>query len=247
VTVASDAEAGPSSDGPVEFFVSYTSADRPWAEWIAWVLEEAGHRVLVQAWDFGPGANFVLEMDHAAAVSGRTIAVLSPAFLASRYTAPEWAAAFRKDPTGSGRQLLRVRVRDCDPDGLLGSVVYVDLVGLGADDGRERLLSAVAGGRAKPLVMPHFPGQARSEVVALPSAGAAIWNVPAVSGRFVGREHLVETVAGGLATDASAALTQVQALHGLGGVGKTRLAIEYAHRARERAMTWCGGCGQRTR
>ena len=30
-----------------DFFVSYTQTDRAWAEWIAWVLEEDGHRVLV--------------------------------------------------------------------------------------------------------------------------------------------------------------------------------------------------------
>ncbi|WP_261568246.1 toll/interleukin-1 receptor domain-containing protein [Frankia gtarii] len=35
-----------------DFFVSYTAADRPWAEWVAWQLEGAGLRVLVQAWDF---------------------------------------------------------------------------------------------------------------------------------------------------------------------------------------------------
>jgi hypothetical protein len=38
-----------------DFFVSYTSADRAWAEWIAWQLEQAGYRVIVQAWDFEPG------------------------------------------------------------------------------------------------------------------------------------------------------------------------------------------------
>lgn len=27
-------------------------ADRAWAEWIAWVLEEDGHRVLVPVWEF---------------------------------------------------------------------------------------------------------------------------------------------------------------------------------------------------
>jgi TIR domain len=26
-----------------DFFVSYTSADRAWAEWIAWQLETEGH------------------------------------------------------------------------------------------------------------------------------------------------------------------------------------------------------------
>ena len=29
---------------PVDFFVSYPCADRPWAEWIAWELDEAGYR-----------------------------------------------------------------------------------------------------------------------------------------------------------------------------------------------------------
>ncbi|WP_241830645.1 toll/interleukin-1 receptor domain-containing protein [Parafrankia colletiae] len=26
-----------------DFFVSYTQTDQPWAEWIAWTLEEAGY------------------------------------------------------------------------------------------------------------------------------------------------------------------------------------------------------------
>jgi len=29
-----------------DFFVSYTSADRTWAEWIAWQLEQAGYQVM---------------------------------------------------------------------------------------------------------------------------------------------------------------------------------------------------------
>jgi hypothetical protein len=35
-----------------DFFVSYTSSDRTWAEWIAWQLEAEGYQVVVQAWDF---------------------------------------------------------------------------------------------------------------------------------------------------------------------------------------------------
>ncbi len=60
-----------------DFFISYTQADRQWAEWIAWVLEEAGYTTLIQAWDFQPGANFVARMDEATQVAERTIAVLS--------------------------------------------------------------------------------------------------------------------------------------------------------------------------
>ena len=47
------------------FFISYTGADRVWAEWIAWQLEEDGYQVKIQAWDFSPGGNFVVEMQKA--------------------------------------------------------------------------------------------------------------------------------------------------------------------------------------
>ena len=103
----------------VDFFVSYTSADRPWAEWIAWELEHAGHSVILQAWDVQPGSNFVLEIDRATRIAERTIAVLSPAFVESPYCQAEWAAAFVKDPTGRAQRLVPVRVRDFRPDGLL--------------------------------------------------------------------------------------------------------------------------------
>jgi TIR domain len=48
-----------------DFFVSYTKPDEAWAEWISWVLEEAHFSVIMQAWDFGAGGNFVLEMQRA--------------------------------------------------------------------------------------------------------------------------------------------------------------------------------------
>ena len=32
-----------------DFFISYTTADKAWAEWIAWHLEEAGYSTVVQA------------------------------------------------------------------------------------------------------------------------------------------------------------------------------------------------------
>jgi TIR domain len=32
-----------------DFFVSYTQADRAWAEWLAWELEAAGYTTVLQA------------------------------------------------------------------------------------------------------------------------------------------------------------------------------------------------------
>jgi hypothetical protein len=141
-----------------DFFISYTGVDRSWAEWIAWQLEAAGYTTVLQAWDFRPGANFVLAMQHAAAASARTIAVLSPAYLQSGFTAAEWAAAFARDPTGTQGLLLPVRIHDCESQGLLPQIVYIDLVGLDAAAARETLLAGVQLQRAKPTRAPEFPG-----------------------------------------------------------------------------------------
>ncbi|MBX6768136.1 MAG: toll/interleukin-1 receptor domain-containing protein, partial [Actinomadura rubrobrunea] len=47
--------SGPSGqDRPTDFFISYSPADERWAAWIAWQLETAGHRTMMQAWGGGP-------------------------------------------------------------------------------------------------------------------------------------------------------------------------------------------------
>jgi hypothetical protein len=151
-----------------DFFVSYTKADRAWAEWIAWQLEEAGYVVTLQAWDFRPGQNFALRMNEAAEHSGRTLIVLSPDFLASPFAASEWAEAFARDPTGQSGSLLPVRVRPCQPTGLLRALVYVDLVGLDEEAARKALLEGADLGRAKPSTPPSFPEQPAEHSVAAP-------------------------------------------------------------------------------
>jgi hypothetical protein len=214
----------------VDFFVSYTSADRPWAEWIAWELEHAGYSVFLQAWDVLPGTNFPLAMHGAAQRARRMIAVLSPAFLESPYCAPEWAAAFRADPTGKERKLVPVRVRDCEPGGTLGSVVYVDVVGLSEAASRDALLAGVTDSRLKPRAV-AFPGTARggeSERVRRPEAGAPTFNVPDTTRTFVGHQDQLRRLGERLSRDGAVAITQAQAIHGMGSVGETQLAARYA-------------------
>jgi hypothetical protein len=224
-----------------DFFISYNSADRQWAEWIAWQLEEAGYTTVLQAWDFRPGSNFVLEMQRAATEAERTIAVLSPDYLGARFTQPEWAAAFAQDPTGEKGTLLPVRVRECDLKGLLPQIIYIDLVGLDETAAQDALLAGVRRERAKPTAPPGFPGVIPRSVPQrprFPGALPPIWNISHLRNpNFTGRESLLAQLRAALASGQPAALTQ--AISGLGGVGKTQLAVEYVYRyAAEYDVVW---------
>lgn len=151
-----------------DFFISFNSRDRAWAEWIAWVLEEAGYSVVFQPWDFRPGSNFVLEMQSAATDTARTIAVLSNDYLGADFPQPEWAAAFAQDPKGKERKLIPFRINDCTPPGLLGPTVYVDLHNLSEDDARVAILGAFSE-RAKPSKQPAFPGSTTTTTTTTPA------------------------------------------------------------------------------
>lgn len=152
-----------------DFFVSYNGKDKEWAEWVAWQLEAAGYTTVIQAWDFRPGGNFVIDMQRAAEEAERTIAVLSQNYLDAMYTQPEWAAAFAQDPTGAKKTLLPVRIQECDLKGMLSQIVYIDLVGKPEDEARELLLAGLQTGRAKPSAAPGFPqGQSGSRTVPRP-------------------------------------------------------------------------------
>lgn len=231
-------------DTRTDFFISYTSADRSWAEWIAWQLEQEGYTTVIQAWDFQPGSNFVLEMDRAAKTAERTVAVLSPDYFNSGFTPSEWAAAFRRDPGGEQRLLIPVRVRACHVEGLLGQVVYLDLVGYDEQEARKRLLAGMPRKRAKPSLAPAFPAATSSSVSEkpeFPGAFPATWMIPYPRNPyFTGREDQLTQLATALKSGSATALTQAQSISGLGGIGKTQLAIEYAYQHHEdyQAVFW---------
>jgi TIR domain len=145
-------------DEAADFFVSYTRADRAWAEWIAWQLEAEGYQVVVQAWDFTAGRDWAREMQHATATAERVVLVLSAAYLGSAHGEAEWRAFYAKDPGGERGLLLPVRVGPVEPPGLLKTRVYVDLVGTDAAGARAELLAAARGVRGKPDTEPTFPG-----------------------------------------------------------------------------------------
>lgn len=146
-----------------DFFISYNKANRNWAEWIAWHLEEEGYSTVFQAWDFLAGSNFVLEMDTASKTTRRTISVLSQDYLNAIYTQPEWAIAFSCDPTGKNRNLIPIRVEDCDIQGLLAPIVYIDLFDIVDEKLAKKELithieASIKHNRTKPSKSPVFPG-----------------------------------------------------------------------------------------
>ncbi len=206
-----------------DFFISYTGADLSWAKWIDFVLRGKGYITRLQAYDFPAGSNFVAEMHKAIQECDRTVMVLSPPYLTSKFCLAEWTNIFVDDPVGAARKLLGVRVGECQPDGLLKTNVYCDLVGIQDRDAAKRLLLDAIGPSGRPTTEPDFPGQPPPEPR---FPGATRHNLAASNPHFTGRAELLERLERAL-TSGPVALT---ALHGLGGIGKSQTALEYAWR-----------------
>lgn len=244
--------------GKQRFFVSYAGPDRAWAEWTGWHLEQAGHTVELDRWDWATGDDFVGRMDHALAHADAVVALFSQNYFGpGRWTQAEWKATV----AGKGRLVpLAIKsLADEDVPPLLRGLIRKELHGLDENEAVAALLEAVDG-PSRPVESVAYPG-ADDAGSGADSAGPRaddtgpdaapdgarprlprdddrpeVWNVSRRNLDFSGREAEITRLRVGFLGGRQAA---VQALHGMGGIGKTQIALEYAYRfASQYDLVW---------
>ena len=208
-----------------DFFISYNKADAQWAEWIAATLKQAGYTCYIQAWDFHPGDNFVLDMHKSLINTERFIAVLSSNYLTSLYCQTEWAAAFTKDPNNEKRLFIPVRVSDCTPEGLLAAIVYIDLFGVDNEEAAKKQLLNGIDVKNVPSNRPSYPGTSKTRF----PGSLPFNNLPFSRNKyFIGRDKVFKNIC--TIFERGEAISLTQTITGMGGLGKTQTALEYAYR-----------------
>ncbi|MEM6489144.1 MAG: toll/interleukin-1 receptor domain-containing protein [Pseudomonadota bacterium] len=198
----------------VDFFISRRGSLASTAQEVAAVMEAAGYSTAVQDHDIPLGDNFVSRM-HAVLKRGRHLVVIcSKDYEDSGFTWNEFSAFFREHLTPPDeRRLVILRVDEAEPGGVLAPYVFADLVSV--EDAKERRALILAACEGRPM--------------AARRAARHFLSVPPRNALLTGRADLLARLKAELhAGDRPAALTQA-AVHGLGGVGKTALATEYAH------------------
>jgi tetratricopeptide (TPR) repeat protein len=215
----------PRQPPPGDIYLSYVPQDRIWADWIEALLSERGIRVLRPSSAAVAGGSAKEDARRGAGAAARTIAILSAAYLSSPDAEGVWESITLADPVGTSRRLIPVRVADVQVGPPFSDRTIVDLARRDEGQATDDLLKAL-GYPPKLTVQP--PGVS-ARLPRYPRTNPPVWRVPARNAVFTGRAEVLEQLHDRL-NSSSVAVVAPMALHGLGGVGKSQIALEYAHR-----------------
>ncbi len=222
----------PRSDLTYDVFISYSHADSAWVrDTLLPRIEQAGLTVCIDYRDFNVGTPSLVNMERAVEQSRHTLLVLTPSWVESEWAEFEALLTQTTDPAGRRRRLLPLLLESCRPSPRIAMLTYADFTGAirmesdTQDDlGTQwsRLLAALRGelrlAELGPLLGRLVPGD-----------GTPFY-VPFLRNQdFQGREQDLSNLHKTLAGDNPVGIRPA-GLTGMGGIGKTELAVEYCFR-----------------
>lgn len=209
-----------------DIFVSYTSSDRDWAQWVGRELTALGHTPHVHEWEIGAGHDIYAWMETHFDAADHVLCVVSDEYLRAPYSTLERNAALWQAASQRPGFVLFVVVKPCRLPALSDHLRRCELFDMPEETARLRFREFLTT-RERPG-SPGFPGKA-----------VAVSNIAiGVLKHFMGRDDALVAIERALGRyEGRVAIT---ALHGLRGVGKTVLAAAYAerHRGDYRATWW---------
>ena len=222
-----------SSNAPVEVFCSYAHRDERILVRLEKQLSASSRQGLITLWhnrQILAGTDWQDAIDAHLTSASIILLLISPDFLASDYCyGVEMQRALQRHAEGQAL-VIPVLVRPVDwydtPFAKL-QALPTNAQPITSWKDQDQAFADVAAGIRRAIE----DRKASAPHAALPP----IWNVPYLRNpMFTGHEQLLERIADALKAEQTTALSQAQAISGLGGIGKTQIALEYAYRhARE--------------
>ncbi|HEY6285280.1 MAG TPA: TIR domain-containing protein [Ktedonobacteraceae bacterium] len=219
-------------DSRKDFYISYKSADLVWADWICWQLEQAEYSIELPSWEFRLSFDFQQEMKTGAEQAKRIIVILSPGYLKEFTNRPEWTEVYERILKDQPGTLISVLVHPCELRGVFASTKHINFIEQDEYGAHNKLLgdivaTSVGEMQIASVIFPQGILQPRrlAQAPRFPRTYPPVGNVPFESSMFLGREQDLEHLYEALSTTG-----RPQAICGLGGIGKTQIAIAYANR-----------------
>ena len=195
--------------------------DRMWAEWIREQYERSGRSASLIRYTRDTDIPLHRQIEAALEEFSQVVVLFSPRFMVSvSGEDAEWREAIDRSYDRRER-VVPVLVGRCELPSGFWRLEPVNLFGVGEERTARRRLKA----RAR-LAEPVGEG---AGFVRYPGRETELVNhIPARNPQFTGRREHLERIRAGLTGNRVALLPQ--ALYGLGGIGKTEIALEYTHR-----------------
>src|SRR5260221_12699121 len=235
---------------PLEVFISYAHEDQALKDELCAHLSNLQRQGLIKTWHDGnilAGTEWEQQIIEHLTSAHLILLLISSDFMASDFCfSVEMQQAMARHQTNQARA-IPILVRQTDWQHAPFSILQ--MVPTGAKpvanwSRRDDVFTDVVKGIRKAIEDVKENGATLSraaDTTSVESIPMPLWNVPSRrNSYYTGQEAILKYLHTTLKSDKAAALTQPQAISGLGGIGKTQIALEYAYRHRQtyRAILW---------